>query len=184
MCFGGIAVALHEGAQLSTLLLVAVPVMGVFLGAVMAKVIPRSRSLLITIDRLNEVLSEQITGVRVIRAFVRSDFEERRSNGANEDYTRTALSVNRTFAMMLPMIWVILNFSSVAVVWFGGRLVSGGSMPIGNLTAFLTYIMQILLSVMMAVMVAIFLPRAAARAERINEVLATSPVITDPTRLH
>jgi ATP-binding cassette subfamily B protein len=180
MCFGGIAMALHEGAQLSTLLLVAVPVMGVFLGTVMVKVVPKFRSMQVKIDRLNEVLREQITGVRVIRAFVRSDFEGQRFNGANQDLTGTALSVNRTFAMMLPMMMIILNLSSVAVVWFGGRLVSEGSMPIGNLTAFLTYIMQILLSVMMAVMVAILLPRAAASAERVNQVLATSPVITDP----
>jgi ATP-binding cassette subfamily B protein len=136
MCFGGIAMALHEGAQLSTLLLVAVPVMGVFLGTVMVKVVPKFRSMQVKIDRLNEVLREQITGVRVIRAFVRSDFEGQRFNGANQDLTGTALSVNRTFAMMLPMMMIILNLSSVAVVWFGGRLVSEGSMPIGNLTAF------------------------------------------------
>ena len=182
MCFGGIAMALHEGAQLSTLLLVAVPLMGVFLGIVMVKVVPKFRSMQVKIDRLNEVLREQITGVRVIRAFVRSDFEGERFNEANQDLTGTALSVNRTFAVMLPMMMVILNLSSVAVVWFGGRLVSEGSMPIGNLTAFLTYIMQILLSVMMAVMVAILLPRAAASAERVSQVLNTSPVITNPTR--
>ena len=180
MCFGGIAMALHEGAQLSILLLVAVPIMGVFLGTVMVKVVPKFRSMQVKIDRLNEVLREQITGVRVIRAFVRSDFEGQRFNEANENLTGTALSVNRTFALMLPMMMVILNFSSVAVVWFGGRLVSEGSMPIGNLTAFLTYIMQILLSVMMAVMVAILLPRAAASAERVSQVLTTSPVITNP----
>jgi ATP-binding cassette subfamily B multidrug efflux pump len=184
MCFGGIAMALHEGAQLSTLLLVAVPVMGAFLSVVMVKVVPQFRSMQVKIDRLNEVMREQITGVRVIRAFVRSDFEGERFNGANEALTSTALSVNRTFAVMLPMMMVILNLSSVAVVWFGGRLVSEGAMPIGNLTAFLTYIMQILLSVMMAVMVAILLPRAAASAERVSQVLHTSPVITNPTKPH
>ena len=180
MGLGGVAMALHEGARLSTLLLVALPVMGAFLGVVMAKVIPKFRSMQVKIDRLNEVLREQITGVRVIRAFVRTDFEATRFSAANQDLTDTALSVNRTFAMMLPVMMVILNLSSVAVVWFGGRLVSEGAMPIGNLTAFLTYIMQILLSVMMAVMVAILVPRAAASAERLSEVLATSPVITDP----
>ena len=180
MGVGGVAMALHEGARLSTLLLVALPVMGAFLGVVMAKVIPKFRSMQVKIDRLNEVLREQITGVRVIRAFVRTDFEATRFSAANQDLTDTALSVNRTFAMMLPVMMVILNLSSVAVVWFGGRLVSEGAMPIGNLTAFLTYIMQILLSVMMAVMVAILVPRAAASAERLSEVLATSPVITDP----
>jgi ATP-binding cassette subfamily B protein len=182
MGLGGVAMALHEGAKLSTLLLVALPVMGAFLGVVMARVIPKFRSMQVKIDRLNEVLREQITGVRVIRAFVRTDYEAERFAGANQDLTNTALSVNRTFAMMLPVMMVILNLSSVAVVWFGGRLVSEGSMPIGNLTAFLTYIMQILLSVMMAVMVAILVPRAAASAERIGQVLATSPVITNPPR--
>jgi len=182
MCFGGIAMALHEGARLSTLLLVAVPVMGVFLTVVMLKVIPKFRSMQVKIDRLTEVLREQITGVRVIRAFVRSDFEADRFNEASGALASTALSVNRTFAVMLPMMMIILNLSSVAVVWFGGRLVSEGSMPIGNLTAFLTYIMQILLSVMMAVMVAILLPRAAASAERVSQVLNTAPVITNPAR--
>jgi ATP-binding cassette subfamily B protein len=183
MCFGGIAMALHEGARLSTLLLVAIPVMGAFLSVVMVKVVPKFRSMQVKIDRLNEVLREQITGVRVIRAFVRSDFEAQRFSEANQDLTDTALSVNRTFAVMLPVMMVILNLSSVAVVWFGGRLVNEGSMPIGNLTAFLTYIMQILLSVMMAVMVAILLPRAAASAERVGQVLSREPVITNPSRL-
>ncbi|NNN09805.1 MAG: ABC transporter ATP-binding protein [Acidimicrobiaceae bacterium] len=180
MGVGGIAMALHEGAKLSTLLLVALPIMGAFLSVVMVKIIPKFRSMQVKIDRLNEVLREQITGVRVIRAFVRSDFEAQRFAKANQDLTSTALSVNRTFAMMLPVMMVILNLSSVAVVWFGGRLVSEGAMPIGNLTAFLTYIMQILLSVMMAVMVAILVPRAAASAERVNQVLGTSPVVMNP----
>ena len=180
MCFGGIAMALHEGAQLSTLLLVAVPVMGVFLTIVFVKVVPQFRSMQKKIDRLNEVLREQITGVRVIRAFVRNAAERERFEAANESLTATALLVNRVFALMLPAMMVILNFSSVAVVWFGGRLVSEGVMPIGNLTAFLTYILQILLSVMMAVMVALLLPRAAASAERVSEVLTTTPVIQDP----
>jgi ABC-type multidrug transport system fused ATPase/permease subunit len=181
MCVGGIVMALHEGAQLSTLLLVALPVMAVFIGTVMVKVIPQFRSMQAKIDRINEVLREQITGVRVIRAFVRNDSESERFGVANADLTGTALSVNRVFALALPVMMMILNLSSVAVVWFGGRLVSEGSMPIGNLTAFLTYILQILLSVMMAVMVAILLPRAAASAERVEQVLDTVPVIADPT---
>ena len=180
MCVGGIILAIHEGAQLSTLLLVAVPVMAVFIGIVMVKVIPQFRSMQTKIDRINEVLREQITGVRVIRAFVRSHSEADRFAVANEDLTGTALRVNRVFALMLPTMMMILNLSSVAVLWFGGRLVSEGSMPIGNLTAFLTYILQILLSVMMAVMVAILLPRAAASAERVQEVLLTVPEVSNP----
>ena len=182
MCVGGIILAIHEGAQLSTLLLVAVPVMAVFIGIVMVRVIPQFRSMQLKIDHINEVLREQITGVRVIRAFVRNDSEAQRFAVANEDLTNTALRVNRVFALMLPTMMMILNLSSVAVLWFGGRLVSEGSMPIGNLTAFLTYILQILLSVMMAVMVAILLPRAAASAERVQEVLLTVPVVSDPAQ--
>jgi ATP-binding cassette subfamily B multidrug efflux pump len=123
---------------------------GVFIGTVMVKVIPQFRSMQGKIDRINEVLREQITGVRVIRAFVRNNSEAERFAVANADLTDTALRVNRIFALALPAMMVILNLSSVAVLWFGGRLVSEGSMPIGNLTAFLTYILQILLSVMMA----------------------------------
>ncbi len=182
MGLGGIIMALHEGLKLSLLLLVAVPVMGVFVGAVMVKVVPQFRSMQTRIDRINEVLREQITGVRVIRAFVRNESEAQRFDVANVALTKTALNVNRTFALMLPTMTVILNLSSVAVIWFGGRLVNEGAMPIGNLTAFLTYILQILLSVMMAVMVAILLPRAAASAERVMQVLDTAPVIVDPAQ--
>jgi ATP-binding cassette subfamily B multidrug efflux pump len=179
MCVGGIVMALHEGAELSTLLLVAVPVMAAFIGVVMVKVVPQFRSMQRKIDRINEVLREQITGVRVIRAFVRNESEADRFAVANKSLTDTSLSVNRIFALALPMMMAILNLSSVAVLWFGGRLVSEGSMPIGNLTAFLTYILQILMSVMMAVMVAILLPRAAASAERVEQVLDTVVVVSD-----
>lgn len=180
MSIGGIVMAIHEGARLSTLLLVAVPVMGVFIGAVMVRVIPQFRSMQRKIDRINQVLREQITGVRVIRAFVRNDYEAVRFADANADLTGTALAVNRVFALAMPVMMMILNLSSVAVIWFGGQLVSDGAMPIGNLTAFLTYILQILMSVMMAVMVAILVPRAAASAERVTQVLDTMPVVTDP----
>ncbi len=180
MSVGGIVMAIHEGAKLSLLLLVSIPVMGVFIGVVMVRVIPLFRSMQFRIDRINQVLREQITGVRVIRAFVRNDAEAERFERANADLTGTALRVNRIFALTMPIMLVIMNFSSVAVIWFGGRLVSEGSMPIGNLTAFLTYILQILTSVMMAVMVTILVPRAAASAERISEVLDTVPAISDP----
>jgi ATP-binding cassette subfamily B protein len=126
------------------------------------------------------VLREQITGVRVIRAFVRNRSEAERFAKANAELTSNALRVNRIFALTLPTLMAILNLSSVAVLWFGGRLVSEGSMPIGNLTAFLTYILQILMAVMMAVMVAILLPRAVASAERVEQVLDTVPSVADP----
>ena len=180
MSVGGVILAVKEGAALSPLLGVAVPVMAIFIGFVLTMVVPKFRTMQTKIDRINLVLREQITGVRVIRAFVRGKPEAERFAEANADLTATALSVNRIFALMLPTIMVILNLSSVAVLWFGGRFVSEGSMPIGNLTAFLTYILQILMSVMMAVMVAILMPRAMASAERIEEVLDTTPSIVDP----
>jgi ABC-type multidrug transport system fused ATPase/permease subunit len=180
MCIGGIYMAIREDAALSLLLVVAVPVMMLVIGVVMITVVPQFRTMQVKIDRITEVLREQITGVRVIRAFVRERSESERFAHANADLTATALRVNRIFALTMPALMAILNLSSVAVVWFGGRLVSEGSMPIGNLTAFLTYIMQILISVMMAVMMVILVPRAMASAERVQQVLDTTPSITDP----
>jgi ABC-type multidrug transport system fused ATPase/permease subunit len=180
MSVGGVILAVREGPSLSWLLAVAVPVMAIFVGFVLAAVMPKFRAMQTKIDRINLVLREQITGVRVIRAFVRNGPEAERFSEANADLTATALSVNRVFALTLPAIQAVLNLSSVAVVWFGGRLVSAGSMPIGNLTAFLTYILQILMAVMMAVMMAILMPRAMASAERVQEVLDTEPSIVDP----
>ncbi len=182
MCLGGIFMAIREGAALSPLLAVAVPVMAVVIGVMLVTVVPLFRSMQAKIDRINQVLREQITGVRVIRAFLRVPSERRRFQTANADLTATALRVNRIFALALPALMAIMNLSSVAVLWFGGRLVSEGSMPIGNLTAFLTYIMQILISVMMAVMMVILVPRAEASAERIEEVLDTVPSVSDPPR--
>jgi ABC-type multidrug transport system fused ATPase/permease subunit len=180
MCVGGVILAIREGAALSPLLGVAVPVMAAVIGVVLVMVVPQFRSMQVKIDRINQVLREQITGVRVIRAFVRNKSEAERFGDANADLTATALRVNRIFTLAMPALMAILNLSSVAVLWFGGRLVSEGSMPIGNLTAFLTYILQILMSVMMAVMMAILLPRAVASAERVEEVLDTVPAISDP----
>jgi ABC-type multidrug transport system fused ATPase/permease subunit len=182
MSVGGVILAVRESAALSPLLGVAVPVMALVIGVVLVMVVPQFRSMQVQVDRINQVLREQITGVRVIRAFVRSQSEGARFADANADLTATALRVNRIFALTLPALIVILNLSSVAVLWFGGRLVSEGSMPIGNLTAFLAYILQILLAVMMAVMMAILLPRAEASAERVEQVLNTAPSIADPMR--
>jgi ABC-type multidrug transport system fused ATPase/permease subunit len=182
MCVGGLIMALKEGLALSPLLGVAVPVMAVFIGSMVILVVPQFRTMQAKIDRINQVLREQITGVRVIRAFVRTESESRRFGDANASLTATALAVNRIFALAMPMLMAILNLASVAVLWFGGRLVSEGSMPIGNLTAFLTYILQILIAVMMAVMMVILVPRAAASAERLRQVLDTTPSVTDPPR--
>ena len=180
MCIGGVIMALKEGLALSPLLAVAIPVMAVVIGVMLVLVVPQFRTMQVKIDRINQVLREQITGVRVIRAFVRAGPESQRFDDANESLTATALRVNRIFALALPTLMAILNLSSVAVLWFGGRLVSEGSMPIGNLTAFLTYILQILVSVMMAVMMVILIPRAVASSERVLEVLGTVSSVTDP----
>ena len=182
MSVGGVIMAIKEGAALSPLLAVAVPVMAAVVGVMLVSVVPQFRSMQAKIDRINQVLREQITGVRVIRAFLRTPAEQRRFAAANADLTATALRVNRIFAAAMPALMAILNLSSVAVLWFGGRLVSEGSMPIGNLTAFLTYIMQILIAVMMAVMMVILVPRAMASAERIEAVLDTVASIRDPQR--
>jgi ABC-type multidrug transport system fused ATPase/permease subunit len=180
MCAGGVIMAVKEGARLSLLLVVAVPVMAAVIGAMLIMVVPLFRSMQGKVDRINQVLREQITGVRVIRAFVRGQAEAERFGGANADLTGTALRVNRIFALAMPTLMAILNLSSVAVLWFGGRLVSEGAMPIGNLTAFLTYILQILMAVMMAVMMVILVPRAVASAERVEQVLGTEPSVSDP----
>ena len=177
---GGVIMATRENLKLSSLLVVIIPIMLVVIGLVMRTAIPLFRSVQIKIDKINQVLRENLTGIRVIRAFVRTRYEEERFSAANADLTDTTLRVTRLFALMMPAIMFIVNASSISIIWFGGRLVDAGEMPIGNLTAFLSYIMQILFSVMMAVMVVAMLPRAAASAERIQAVLDTEPAIVDP----
>ncbi len=180
MCVGGVIMALREDVRLSSLLLVVVPVMLVIVLVLMWKAVPLFRSMQSRIDRVNLVLREQITGVRVIRAFIRTGYERRRFADANEALTNTGLRVNRMFALALPTVMAVMNLSCVAVFWFGGHLIAEGSMPIGNLTAFLSYILQILMSVMIAMMMVILLPRAVASADRIEEVLRTEPAVQDP----
>ncbi len=182
MMIGGIIMALREDVSLSLLLVVVVPLMAALILAMLYVAVPLFQKMQVKIDRINQVLREQITGVRVIRAFVRSDYEERRFASANADLTATALRVNRIFVLAMPALMGVMNLSSVAVLWFGGHLVDSGSMPIGNLTAFLAYILQILLSVLMAVMMVILVPRAAASADRIEEVIRLRPSIADPAR--
>lgn len=176
---GAVIMALRTDAKLSELLIVVVPLMGTIIYLLLRRVVPLFKVMQQKIDRINLVLREQIAGVRVVRAFVRTKFEEDRFASASTDLMRTTLSVTRTFAIMFPLLMMILNLTSVAVIWFGGKLIDTGSMPIGNLTAFLAYIMQILGSVMMAVMMSLMIPRAQASADRIQEVLATSSSVVD-----
>ncbi len=180
MAVGGVVMALRQDAVLSRLLLVVVPLMGVFIGLVVSRALPLFRAMQRKIDTVNRVLREQLTGVRVIRAFVREAHEQQRFEQANADLTDTMLRVTRLFALMMPGLMLIMNLSSVAILWFGGQRVGAGEMPIGNLTAFLTYLMQILMAVMMATMMFVMVPRAAASSERIAEVLDVEPAITDP----
>jgi ATP-binding cassette subfamily B protein len=180
MCVGGVIMALKEDVRLSALIVVVVPVMLVILLILLKKAVPLFRSMQSRIDRVNLVLREQITGVRVIRAFIRTDQERLRFADANGALTDTGLRVNRMFALAVPTVMGVMNLSSVAVLWFGGHLIASGSMPIGNLTAFLSYILQILMSVMIAVMMVILLPRAVASADRIEEVLRAEPTVLDP----
>ncbi len=177
---GAVIMAVRENAQLSLLLIVIIPLMLGVISIMIFKAIPLFKVMQVKIDRVNQVLRENLTGIRVVRAFNRTPIEELRFAEANDDLTDTTLKVTRIFAMVLPMLLLVMNLSSVAVLWFGGHLVADGSMPIGNLTAFLAYIMQILFSVMMAVMTLMMVPRAAASADRINEVLNTVPDIIDP----
>ena len=177
---GAIFMAIRENAQLSLLLLIVVPLMLIVIGAMVFRAIPLFRSMQEKIDRVNQVMRENLTGIRVIRAFNRTRTEEQRFALANDDLTVTALRVTRLFALVFPVLMLIMNLSSVAVIWWGGHLVADGQMQIGNLTAFLAYIMQILFAVMMAVMTLMMVPRASASSDRIMEVLNTEPDLLDP----
>ena len=179
---GGVIMALRENVTLSWLLVVVVPLLGLIIAFTLVKGVPLFRAVQGKIDRINQVMREQITGVRVIRAFNRTPFEQARFETANADLTDISLRVNRIFVLAFPALMAVMNLTTVAVLWFGGHLVDSGQMPIGNLTAFLMYIMQILMSVLMAVALVILVPRAEASAARINEVVSTQPAIGDPAR--
>jgi ATP-binding cassette subfamily B multidrug efflux pump len=177
---GGIIMALQQDVPLSGLLVVVLPIMVGFIALVMSRAIPLFQAMQKKIDRINQVMRETLAGVRVIRAFVRTRHEEERFETSNRDLFDTAIRVNRLFAITIPVMTAILNLSTVAVMWFGALRVESGEMPIGNLTAFLQYLMQILFTVLMAVFMFVFVPRAAVSAGRIREVLDTEPTIADP----
>jgi ATP-binding cassette subfamily B protein len=180
MAVGGIIMALHEDVPLSGLLVVIIPLVVAMILIVAARALPMFRSVQKKTDRINQVMREALSGIRVIRAFVRTEHEERRFDEANADLTRTQLRVNRLFAIMLPFLFGTMNLSTVAIVWFGGLRIDSGGMQIGNLSAFLQYVMLVLFSVMMAALIFIMVPRAAAAAERIQAVLETEPDLCDP----
>ena len=177
---GGIIMAMRMDVPLSGIFAVILPVMGVVIGSILVRTLPLFKAMQVKIDQVNKVMREKLSGVRVIRAFVRTDYEENRFDEANLDLTDTALKVNRMMALMLPTLMLIMNMATVAIIWFGGVRIDSGAMPIGNLTAFLTYAMQILFSVMMATIMFVMVPRAAVSADRIQRVLETEPSVNDP----
>jgi ATP-binding cassette, subfamily B, multidrug efflux pump len=177
---GGIIMALRTDVPLSGLLVVVLPLMAVVIGLVMRILVPLFRAMQAKLDRINQVMREKLAGIRVIRAFVRTEHEERRFDVANRDLFATTLRVNRIFALVFPLMMAIFNLSSVAVIWFGAARVSDGALPIGNLTAFLQYLIQILFAVLTATFMFILLPRGAVSAGRILEVLEMEPTIRDP----
>ncbi|MGN6338604.1 ABC transporter ATP-binding protein [Mycobacterium sp.] len=180
MCLGGIFMAIHQEAALTWLLLVSVPIMGVANYWVMSHMLPLFRRMQGLIDGINRVLRDQLAGVRVVRAFAREGFERDRFARANTALSHTALTAGNWQALMLPVTTLTINVSSVALIWFGGLRIDRGQMQVGSLTAFLAYFTQILMAVLMATMTLVVLPRASVCAERITEVLATRPAVTDP----
>jgi ATP-binding cassette, subfamily B, multidrug efflux pump len=180
MMVGGIVMALREDVGLSWLVAVSVPLLALSVALVIRKMIPQFRLMQESVDWVNRVLREQITGIRVVRAFVREDHERARFADANTQYTGTALAVGRLMSLVFPIVMLIFNASTVAVLWFGAHRVDGGQMQIGQLTAFMSYLMQILMSVMMATFMSMMIPRATVSAGRIVEVLDTESTVVEP----
>ncbi|WP_329131769.1 ABC transporter ATP-binding protein/permease [Streptomyces sp. NBC_01476] len=180
MCVGGIVLALGQDVPLSALLLVVVPVLGISVSLIIRRLRPLFRTMQTRVDTVNRVLREQITGIRVIRAFVKDDYEQQRFGAANDELTSVSLATGRLLALMFPVVMAVVNVSSVAVLWFGAHRIDSGGMQIGALTAFLSYLMQILMSVMMATFMFMMVPRAEVCAERIEEVLDTESSVVLP----
>ena len=180
MCVGGIVMALRQDIPLSGLLLVIVPVLVGIVGMIIVRMRPLFRTMQVRIDRINRVVREQITGIRVIRAFVRDEHERQRFEVANTELMDVSLRVGRLMALMFPSVMLVINLSSVAVLWFGGHRIADGGMQVGALTAFIAYLLQILMSVMMATFMFVMIPRAEVCADRIHEVLDTEPTLAPP----
>ncbi|WP_028265477.1 ABC transporter ATP-binding protein [Arthrobacter sp. MA-N2] len=180
LSIGGVIMAVRQDAQLSWLIAVSVPVLLVAVGLIVTRMVPLFRKMQVRLDTVNRVLREQLAGIRVVRAFVREDMETERFASANQDVTEMALRAGRLMALMFPVVMLVLNVSSVAVIWFGSFRIDDGSMQVGTLIAFLSYLMQILMSVMMATFMAVMIPRAAVSADRIGEVLETESSVRPP----
>ena len=178
---GGVFMALREDLVLSWLILVAVVLLGSVIGILVWRMTPLFQANQVKIDTINQVVREQITGIRVIRAFTREPLERQRFDRANANIMRLAFAIGTLFAVLFPFVMFVMNMGSVGVMWFGGMRVDAGEMQVGQLTAFLQYLMQILMSVMMATMMVMMAPRAAVCAKRIMEVLGTSSTVVPPT---
>jgi ATP-binding cassette subfamily B protein len=182
LAIGGVIMAVRQDVQLSWLIAVAVPVLLAGVGIIITRMVPLFRLMQKRIDAVNRVLREQLTGIRVVRAFVREDIESARFAQANEDVTDTALRAGRLMALAFPVVMLVMNVSSVAVIWFGSFRIEDGSMQVGTLIAFLSYLMQILMSVMMATFMAVMIPRASVSADRIGAVLGTESSVRPPAK--
>jgi ATP-binding cassette subfamily B protein len=180
MMVGGVVMALREDAGLAWLVAVVVPVMAVAIGAIVWQMVPSFQKMQTRIDEVNRLLREQITGVRVVRAFVRERHEAERFAVANDELTRVSITAGRWMAGMFPVVMVVSNVATVGVLWFGGHRVESGAMEVGAITAYISYVMQIVMSVMMGTFMLMMLPRATVCAERIQEVLATESSVAEP----
>ncbi|MCB9761101.1 MAG: ABC transporter ATP-binding protein [Alphaproteobacteria bacterium] len=180
MMVGGVVMALREDVGLSWLVAAVVPILAAIVTLLMTRMVPKFREMQRHLDRINQILREQLAGIRVVRAFVREPLETRRFDEGNTRLTDVATSAGRWMAAMFPSVMLVMNVSTTAVLWFGGARVESGAMQIGSLTAFLTYLVQILISVMLSVVMLMQVPRAAAAAERLSEVLDTEPAIAPP----
>src|SRR5436190_2573213 len=182
MAIGGVILALSQDTQLAWVLVAVMPVMAIVFGVIMRSAVPLSQAMQAKIDRLNLVLSEGLSGVRVIRAFDRGAHQRERFDAANLDLTNTAIAVNRLIAFLMPTLIVMLNLTSIAIIWVGSHRIDQGTMQVGAMIASLQYAMQILFAVFMVTAMFVMLPRASASAARINEVLDVAPEIVDPAK--
>ncbi|MFU1795848.1 ABC transporter ATP-binding protein [Paenibacillus azoreducens] len=182
MCIGGIIMAVSKDAKLSLVIVVIVPVLAGAIFLIASKGLPLFKAMQVKLDKLNRVLRENLTGIRVIRSFNRIEHEQKRFNEANYDLTQTAVKVNKIMAAMMPIMMLVMNFSTIAIVWFGGFRIENGSMQVGDLMAFIQYAMQIMFSLIMVSVIFVMVPRASASAVRINEVLDMEPQIIDPAQ--
>ncbi|MBM6385459.1 MAG: ABC transporter ATP-binding protein [Paenibacillus sp.] len=180
MCIGGIFMAVSQDAKLSTIFLVVLPVLAGAIALIGAKGLPLFKQIQKKLDRLNLVLREQLTGIRVVRSFNRGEHERVRFNGANTDLRDASIKVNVLMATLMPVMMLVMNFSMIAILYFGGQRIDSGNMNIGSLIAFIQYAMQIMFSLIMVSIIFVMIPRASASAERINEVLDMQPDLSDP----